>query len=455
MSDMQTLLIVDDDSDALLSLTRALSSIGLNHRIVGAGSAPKALSLQQELRPQVAIVDLSLNETEGVRSGYNLISALIEADPSVRVIVLTGHGSVKHGVRCIELGAASFLEKPADISHLMALVRDATTQSLLKRELQKLRQCSSDSRIAVVGESQAARTLRTQLEFAAFSPQPVLLVGETGTGKSMAAQVIHSLSARSSGRFVRYQPNNSSPDLVNSDLFGHKKGSFTGASDNRKGLLLEADKGTIFLDEIDEFPQSVQVAILGVLQDKKFRVVGDNREQPIDVRLITASNSVLSKSIEEGKLRKDLYHRISHLTINIPPLRDRLSDIEALTTHFIKNLTMADELNVYGISSSAIERLISYDWPGNIRELEAKITAAAYRAQYRRSREIELSDVEIDSQATMPPTVGSFHDKVQHFKSSLVRQALDKTKGNQLQAAKLIGLDRTSLRRIMSMLRAD
>ena len=445
------ILFVDDDGEALLSLTRALKASGLDASFHGAGTAERARALFKDLTPHVVVLDLSLTPREGVESGYVLLSEFTELSPSTRVIILTGHGGKEYGIRALEKGAAHFLEKPPDILHLRALIRDSVSQSLLLREMYALKH-SSHGVSSLIGESDLIKKTHREIVYAASTNQTVLLLGETGTGKGVCAKEIHRLSARNSGKLVRYQPTFATSDLVNSDLFGHAKGAFTGALEHRRGLLLEAHSGTFFLDEIDQLPLETQVALLGVLQDREVRPVGSNRSEPSDFRLVAACNSNLQESVEKETFRRDLFHRIAHCIITLPPLRLRGRDIILLSEHFLLSVREREHLNVFSLSGDVIEKLLSYNWPGNVRELEAVIEGAAFHASFRGGSKIESVDLSVTPLAQQSIERGiseSFAARVEGYKINLIEQALVVCEGNQVKAAESLKIERSTLRRIL------
>lgn len=446
----QPLLLVDDDAETLLSLSRALLLAGHKDEILLASSLDGALQKAAKNSPAVALIDLSLNESEGVEGGFRLLQEILSNDPLCRVIVLTGHSTPQYGVRALNLGAAHFLTKPPNLEHLSALIRDGFAQYRLRKEYTSLKN-SQHSKLAglVLGSSPASRKLRDDLLYAASNNQPLLLCGETGVGKGLCASVIHKASQRSRGKFVRYQPNFGNADLVNSDLFGHTKGSFTGATEARGGLLLEADHGTLFLDEVDELPIETQVMLLGVLQERTFRAIGSNSEQKANFRLICASNAGITECLEKGKIRRDFYHRIAHNIVQIPALRDRREDISELANHFLEEFRTKEQVNVLGFSQEVFAKLNSYEWPGNIRELYSVIEGACYRAQYLNKSYIDLDSLVLGNAQDDISSL-DFNQKVIKFKQQLVNQALANSAGNQLQAAKALGIDRSTLRRIIS-----
>lgn len=448
----ESILLVDDDSEMLISLTRALKASGVSAPIHAATKYEKAMELLKEKTPQVAVLDLCLDENQGVESGFKLIKDLLAHDNTCRVIVLTGHGSIEYGVRAINLGAANFLEKPADTSHLAALINDGVKQSKLRREYTRVvAEKGSVSNSLVIGISEAVKKLHKEIEYAARSSQAILITGETGTGKGLCAKAVHVASPRAENAFIRYQANFGTADLVNSELFGHMKGAFTGANDDRKGLLAEAKGGTFFLDEIDELPLATQVTMLGVLQEKKFRPLGANKELDLDIRLICATNQDPEKCLGEGKIRKDFYHRVAHVRIHIPPLRQRKEDISLLSESILNKLNQSESISVSRFDDQAIKKLEVYDWPGNIRELEAVAEAAIHRAQFEGRNVVAAEDIQLDisSSAASELSDNSFHELVRIYKLKLIKEKLAQTNGNQLKAAEELGLDRSTMRKIL------
>jgi DNA-binding NtrC family response regulator len=456
MSDNK-ILLVDDEAEALLSLSRALKTFLPDIEIQGAGTIDKALQMQQGARPKCAVVDLELVKSEGPGSGLRLIENLLNADPDLRIIVLTGHSSIDYGIESIKRGASSFVEKPANVESLSVLINDCVSNYKIRSELRKKANENESVALArLAGKSDATKKLKDEILFAASTNQSIFLSGESGVGKGLCALLIHNLSSRKNKKFIRYQPGFVSGDLVNSDLFGHKKGSFTGADKDRDGLLKDVDGGTLFLDEIDALPVETQVILLGVLQDRKFRTVGGNEDLLCNFRLISASNATMSQAILDNKVRKDFYFRIAHHTITIPALRERIVDIPQLVEAILLGGQERKDYSVFGISQSALLKLKDYSWPGNIRELQAVIEGAAYRAQFASRFHIEDADINLlnngDNQSDPDEntTLDNFHSKVLAYKKKLIREALAQSGGNQVQAAKLLGLDRSSMRRIIA-----
>ena len=442
-------LFVDDDERALRSLLRSLKQHSLSFDCHAAHDAEEAYELFQEFMPAVAVVDLTIDPSVGPDSGLELISKFIHRDHSARILVLTGHDSSEMGLRALHYGAASFLQKPADPKHLLALIRDGITFAQLKR---KLIAESIESNQGIQGLSSVAPSMKPILEscaYAASNKQPLLLCGETGTGKGVTALAIHNASERQSAPFIRFQPSFGSHDLISSELFGHQKGAFTGASEPRRGLLETVEGGTLFIDEVDELPLETQITLLDVLQEHTFRPLGSNREIYSDFRLITATNRKIDGCLKTGKLRQDFYHRIAHFTIDLPALRERKEDIEELALEFLHKISNREKLSIDGISDKSIAKLYACDWPGNIRQLQATIEGGAYRAVFNSHRNIEPDDIDIEIKNGEFSSGISFRDKVRNYELRLVQEAIAKHNGNQSQAAASLKMDRSTLRRIL------
>jgi DNA-binding NtrC family response regulator len=445
---LDQLLLIDDDAEAAASLSKALRAHGLNCLMQVSSNPLKAVKQVQKIRPQVCLLDLCLDEALGVESGFKTLEQILKTDDTCRVIVLTGHGSVTHGVRALSAGASNFIQKPADVPHLVALIRDGISQANLRRNYSLLKTEKEQSLVSsLIGTSQHTEAVKKQILYAASNNQSVFITGETGTGKGFCASLIHRLSTRSSRPFIRYQPRFGTSDLINSDLFGHVKGAFTGAESERQGLISEAAGGTLFLDEIDELPIETQISLLGVLQDKVIRPVGSSKECSADFRLLAASNRCPEESLESGKIRSDFYHRVAHFRILLTPLRERPEDILPLSNHALFRLRAKENLNVFSIDDAAHEKLADYTWPGNIRELEAVIENAAYLADYEHRGVILEQDIQTHKKLSAP--LKSFASQVQAFKLELIQAALKKHQGNQVKAAQDLDLDRSSMRRIM------
>jgi DNA-binding NtrC family response regulator len=450
---MSDILIVDDDSELLESLARVLSRLLAPYTIRAASSAVKAIEIVSNERPLAVVLDLCVDERVGVESGFDLLSRIKSILPEARVLVLTGHGALSNGVKAMRLGAASFIEKPANPEHLAALIKDAMIQAQLRREYERLK---GEGRLGfnndLSGVSAAVVKLRDEIAFAASTTQPVLLLGETGTGKSLLAKLIHQASHRSSRRLVHYHPNYAGGDIVQSELFGHKKGAFTGAVDSRRGLVLEGNGGTLFIDELDSVPLDTQVLLLDLVQEQRIRPVGSDAYQKIDCRIIAATNRPIAEALKEGLIRQDLYHRLASNVIALPPLRHRREDIPTLVENALSSLRDREGVNIFGVEPSLIAELQNREWPGNIRELRGAVETAAYRARFKGRSVMERGDLVSDAasrSAVIAVSGASFHERVEAFKREIIKEALNQSGGNQIKAAMTLGIDRGTVKRLM------
>ena len=450
MSQESDVFLIDDDGELVISLARALSPKISPLTLRGCSVISEAISLVAVVSPKVVVLDLCLDEQRGVESGFDALQKIRALNSSARVVVLTGHGSSEHGVRALMLGASSFIEKPVDPSHLAAVVKDAAMQADLRRAYEALARSSSSGRFHdFVGKSTAAQKVRDQLAFAAATRQPILLSGETGTGKGLCARIIHDATRDMTGRFVHYQPNFGGGDLVQSELFGHTRGAFTGATESRLGLVCEAQNGTLFLDELDELPAEVQVRLLDLVQERRVRPVGSDAFTNVSCRFIAATNRPLGDALAQGKIRRDLYHRLAHAIVAIPPLRDRLEDVSDLCDAALEHVRSRCGVPVFSVGEPAMKKLLSYSWPGNVRELYAVIEGGAYRAHYDGRSSVENDDIHIGFSTAEGAGAQTLHDRVAALKVSIVEDAMRQHGGNQVQAAKSLGLDRGTLRRIL------
>ena len=463
-----SILLVDDDKDYTQSLKRALIVKGIKENILTASTPLESIKILKSKSPNVAIVDLELDSSKGVESGYSLLKQILDEDKTCKVIILTGHSSSEYGIKAIKFGASNFLKKPADINHLIVLIKDAIEQSLMLREYENLKQDINQKNIEnfIIGESDEIKQIRDEVLFLGQNNSPILIMGETGTGKGLIAKSIHLFGKYKDKQFVRYQPNYLSNDLTNSDFFGHKKGSFTGALEDKKGLLELSNNGTFFLDEVALLPIEIQIALLTTLQEHKIRRIGDTKEINVDFRLICATNEDINEAISDNRLRLDFYHRIAHSVIKLPPLRERKEDIKPLTLYFLNELSKKEDILIQDINKKALDKLKAHSFKGNIRELEAIIEVSAYKANFKNKRVIEEEDILFNENKILNNTKEnisndnlensilnddslSFKDKINKIKKSIIQNELKKYNGNQMQTAKALGIDRTTLIRIL------
>jgi DNA-binding NtrC family response regulator len=367
---MPHLLIVDDDPEALEWLTELAKSEGFT--VSAADSLRQARIHMSRLQPDVLLTDLQLPDGRGV----DLVND-IEARESTELVMITGHASVESAVEALRLGATDYLVKPVDVERLKAILRRVPRAGELRQEIGELRdELRKLGRFGhILGSSPPMQKLYDQLGRVAPTSATVLIMGESGTGKELAAQTLHDLSRRKKSPFLPLNCGAVSPQLIESELFGHEKGSFTGADRQHKGYFERANGGTLFLDEITEIPQELQVKLLRVLETGAFMRVGTTTPISTDVRILAATNRNPEGAVADGKLREDLYHRLNVFPISMPPLRDRTSDIELLAQHFLDILNKQEGCSK-SFSAPAIAGLYAHSWPGNVRELKNYVQRA-------------------------------------------------------------------------------
>ncbi|MCC6953652.1 MAG: sigma-54-dependent Fis family transcriptional regulator [Deltaproteobacteria bacterium] len=447
-----SVLLVDDESTFRTSITRALDALGSDLIITPAENATQALALAAKLRPEVVVLDLTLDQEAGPAGGLALLESLLALDASLRVLVLTGARARDYGVTALRIGAASFLEKPVDASHLLALIEDGARCARIHRSHIERNGGPTSAPVGLICDpSGPMSNVIEQLHFASSTAQPVLLAGETGTGKGVLAHAIHTLSSNGGAPFIRFQPTFGTFDLALSELFGHERGAFTGASAERRGLLEDAHRGTLFIDEVDELSTHIQIALLHTLQERRFRRVGSNKERHSEFRLITATNRPLPQLLSESRLREDFFHRIAHCIITIPPLRERKGDIRILANEFLRVIATREKFQVQGFTPGAEAAMLQYQWPGNVRELQGVVEGAVFRARFEGARYVDERHFTFrHARASGSHLPATFRERVRQFELDTIEESLRRHAGNQALAAKALGLDRSTLRRILA-----
>ena len=424
-------LIIDDESTLRTGLFRVLDRKG--YQVLTANKIQEAKLLIQGTQPlDLAIVDLNLPDGDGIE----FMSELKSQFPNCEVLILTGHGSIESAIRATQKGAFHFVTKPFNLDELMSLVDKALNIKQLQQENRQLRkeltkQYKFDQ---IIGQSEPIKNVLNIIERVADTDSTVLVTGESGTGKELIARAIHYNSHRSQGAFVAINCGAIPSELLESELFGHVKGAFTGAIANRMGRFELADGGTIFLDEIGDLEPNLQVKILRALQERKFEPVGSTKSVSVSVRVIAATNINLEDAVEQGQFREDLYYRLNVIPIHVPALRDRKSDIPILMGHFLDLYNKTRSRGLSGIAPDAMDFLVSYPWPGNIRELENLVERMSimkgsgilevtdlplkYKSHTGRAHEMSFSDLPIDGL--------DFNSTVDAFENSLILKALEK-----------------------------
>ncbi len=434
-------LVVDDEPLLLRALRRTLEAQG--HRVISAGSAEEAFPLLLEPELDVAVVDLRL----GARSGLDVLAHARRTMPELPVIVVSGHGSIALAVRAMRLGAFDFLSKPADLhERLVEVVADAVARSRLGRVA---RGVESPRAIAagpaLVGASPAFQGLVRTVEGLRASESSVLLRGESGTGKEIVARALHAASPRATGPFVPVDCGALPPSLIESELFGHERGAFTGAL-GAPGLFRRAHGGTLFLDEVGEIPLVMQARLLRALQEREVRPVGAAGTVAVDIRVISATHRDLEAMVATGQFRADLYYRLHVVRIDLPPLRERREDLPLLVRHFLAKHRRPGS-PVEGVEPEALDRLLRHDWPGNVRELENAIESALALARGPRLRAADLRIARDAAQATSPRPSTAIALSLAAYERCAIERALDETGGDATRAARLLGLGRSTLYR--------
>ncbi|MBC8486953.1 MAG: sigma-54-dependent Fis family transcriptional regulator [Bacteroidetes bacterium] len=445
------ILIVDDDQDVLLAAKLFLKQ---HFTIVHTEKNPENIpNLLANENYDIILLDMNFSKdaTSG-KEGFHWLNVILNTDPAAVVIFITGYGDIELAVQGIKEGATNFLLKPWENKKLLATITANLKVRESKKELEDLRtkqkvliadqdQAYSD----MIGDSPAMQQVLSAAQKVAITDANVLILGENGTGKELVARAIHRASNRKDDVFISVDLGAISETLFESELFGFKKGAFTDAREDRAGRFEAANKGTIFLDEIGNLSLSLQSKLLSVLQNRKVIRIGTNKEIPIDVRLICATNMPLYQMVNENKFRQDLLYRIKTVEIKVPPLRERLEDLSMLTEHFLKSYCKKYNVPLKRVSSSTMKRLEKHNWPGNIRELQHSVERAVIMSE---SNVLEPNDFFLSQMDEEKPAgLSSISTNLEETEKILIRKVIDKHGGNISKAAKELGLTRASLYR--------
>ncbi len=434
------ILIIDDQPSVRFGLRSLLEAEG--YRVMEAETGQQALSLLTENAPQLILLDLRLPDTDGL----DLLPRIKAIDDDVPVIILTAHGTIETAIRALKSGAENFLTKPPDADSFLILIARTLEQRRVRRE--RLLIGIAEERVAAeyfLGQSEMTLRFHHALERLAPSDTSVLLQGETGTGKGMVAHLIHRLSERHAKPFVTINCAGLSHDLLESELFGHEKGAFTGAVTNKLGLLELAHEGTIFFDEIAEMETSIQPKLLNVLEQKNFRRVGGVQEKQVDVRVIAATNRNLQGEIKRGRFREDLFYRLSVMPLMLTPLRERREEILPLVQHFITRFNQKLNRRVQGVTPKAEILLESYNWPGNIRELRNVIERAIILCAGDRIHASELPLGGLEEWGNSSHVESEHLLSLDEVESLHIQRILEASGQNLSKAAEILGVTRTTL----------
>jgi nitrogen regulation protein NR(I) len=461
---METILIVDDDKSIRYSLKRMMEG---KYSILTAQNGDEALDRMKESSPDLIIMDIKMPG----RNGIEVLKEMRSIDPKSLVILMTAYGTTETAIEAMKYGAFDYILKPFPIPQMKGLVEKALSlRRMMKQEVAYAppEAKETDEGERIIGSSPKMQEIYKIVGQIAPSDVTVLLRGESGTGKELFARAIYQHSARSRLPFLPVNCAAIPDTLLESELFGHEKGAFTGATSRRIGKLEQGQGGTIFLDEIGDMSLSTQAKLLRVLQEKSFERLGGMETIKVDIRLIVATNKDLEDAITNGKFREDLYYRLNVVSIMIPPLKERKGDIPELVSYFLKKFNREFKKGIVGITPPAMEKITSYGWPGNVRQLENVLKRAMVLCQgewiledqllfekgwEKREAEEELSKKNVEDlldalfeELSTPPTASQETDMISSLERGLILRALQKTRGNQVQAALLLGINRSTLR---------
>jgi two-component system response regulator AtoC len=444
-----TILVVDDDTDIRDILKDTLNSLGA--RIITAANGQECLDRVEVDAPDLILLDIEMP----IKSGLQVLHELRQRGDEMTVIMITAYGTIERAVQAMKQGAYDFITKPFDLDHIVLTVEKALERERLKRGLEQFAVETGERYRLVGGESPKMREAIDTAKKAAASRSTVLLLGESGTGKEVFARAIHQWSERRQEPFITVNCVGLSKDLLESELFGHERGAFTGAHQLKKGKMELAHGGTVFLDEVGDISAELQTKLLRFLQEREFERVGGTQPIPVDVRVIAATNRDLSSAIKEGRFREDLYYRLNVIPISLPPLQEKKEDISVLAQYFLKRFAAETKKNFTGITDDAEAKLIAYDWPGNVRELANVIERAVVLGQ---GPEVTPQDLPVQTGALQENNGCdnlSYRQALEIAKRDVVTRALAQTEGNRAAAARLLGLHKTHLLNLIKSLRIE
>ncbi len=446
----QTVLIVDDEPDIRELLDITLSRMGLQTH--SAATLKEAKDMVARVKPDLCLTDMRLPDGNGI----SLVEHIQQEFPHIPVAMITAHGSVEAAISALKAGAFDFISKPIELENLRRLVSCALQ---LEVDTSRTRDAVDEE---LIGSAPAIQTLRQQISKLARSQAPVHIHGESGSGKEVVARLIHNNGPRAAGAFVAVNCGAIPPELMESELFGHMKGSFTGASQDKVGLFQAASGGTLFLDEVADLPLGMQVKLLRAIQEKTVRPVGASAEQRTDIRLLSATHKDLAKEVEGGRFRQDLYYRINVIGVLVPNLRQRLEDLPALTTAILKRISTGDDKVSARLDKSALKALSDYTFPGNVRELENMLERALALSD---GEKITADDLQFSTAVSGSPPVaggeqivrsghggsvreafGDLAGYLEDLERDIISTALEECRWNKTATAKLLGISFRSLR---------
>jgi DNA-binding NtrC family response regulator len=455
---MDKILIVDDDKDMRDILSNLISSDG--YKAITASNGRKALIKTRAHSPDLVLLDVRLPEIDGLK----VLEEIKKMDKNIPIIMLTAYEDVKSAVQAMKSGAFDYITKPFDNEEMALNIKRALQTRYLYREVENLRRRLEEKtdRARFMGESPRIKQVLNQVKLIAPTNMTVIIQGESGTGKELIARMIHEESLRHDKPFIAVDCGTLPENLVESELFGYEKGAFTGADKRKEGSFESANGGTLFLDEMINLPLSLQVKLLRVIQERKVQHLGGTKEIKIDVRIITATNAILSDEVKKGRFRGDLYYRLNEFNINLPPLREREEDIPSLAKYFLEEAKLEFNKKIEDISGEGMKSLLNYSWPGNVRELRNEVRKAALLTDSNYIREINLPvDVTSNFEIVIPPHPplekggeGGFEGLslreatkkiTEEAEKKVIKEALAQAKNNKSKTAKILKIDRMTL----------
>ncbi len=442
-----TILVIDDEMDTCEVMRDRLESIG--YRVMTATNGKQGLELLEGHTPQLVLLDI---EMPGM-NGLEVLKEIRKREHDVVVVMITAHGTLERAVQAMREGAYDFIPKPFEPDHFALIVNKALERETLRRGVELLSEEVDHRHRMVVGQSAPLNRALETARKAAASKSTVLLLGESGTGKEIFARAIHNWSDRKDKPFIAINCVGLSRELLESELFGHEKGAFTGALNLKKGKMELGHGGTIFLDEVGDISTELQTKLLRFLQEREFERVGGTKSINVDVRIIAATNRDLDSLIQQGRFREDLYYRLNVVLITLPPLRERREDIPILANYFLRRFAIETKKSFTGMTQETLEKLIAYDWPGNVRELANVIESAVVLGQ---GPMLTAGDLPAKSFSVAPARVReafSYHQAIESYRRDLILKVLAQTHGSRAAAAQVLGIQRTYLSRLIKTLR--
>lgn len=450
---METILIVDDNKDLQFTLSNIVESEGYN--VLTAGEGAKALKLVKANTPDLVLLDMRLPGMDGMK----VLEEIKKFDKNIIVVMLTAFGDVKGAVNAMRLGAFDYLTKPFDNEELIIIIKKALDTQNLSKEVESLRRQLDEKTLLdeAIGQSSEFKYVLKQIQIIAPTNMTVMIQGESGTGKEIVCRLIHKLSLRKDHQLIAIDCGAIPDTLVESELFGHEKGAFTGADAQKQGKFEQAHGGTLFLDELTNLTEVNQMKLLRVIEERKLQRLGGKKIIDADVRIIAASNVKLHDAVTNGKFRSDLFYRLNEFHINLPLLKDRKDDIPILAKYFLDLANSELSKNVKGFTPDAAKQLLTYSWPGNVREIKNVVRRAVLLCESGQITQAELgfdNNIFQQDNKTEPAkeSGNSLEDATRNVEREIIRKALEQTGGNKIKAAQLLRMNRKTLyRKIKSL----